>query len=145
LSVERFLAPQDNTHAQALAEIKAGRKVTHWIWWEMPQLARLGHSPRAVEFGLAGLEEASDYLAHPVLKARLLELCTAMLSHAGKSAEDLLGPVDAMKVRSMATLFSRVPGAPDVFEDILETFYNGARCPVSDAATETGGCARPVR
>lgn len=127
--VERFLSPQERTHAQALRELKSGRKVTHWIWWEMPQLASLGRSPRAVKYGLSGLDEAAEYLAHPVLRARLLELCTAMLRHRGTDAATVLGPVDAMKVRSMATLFAAVPDAPPEFQEILDAFYNGEPCP----------------
>lgn len=131
--VERFLEPQAQTHAQALRELTEGRKVSHWIWWELPQLASLGRSHRAVEYGLSGLDEARDYLAHPVLRARLLELCEALLRHRDANATTILGPVDAMKVRSMATLFAAVPDAPPVFAEVLETFYDGEPCPLTRA------------
>lgn len=131
--VDRFLAPQEATHAQALRELTEGRKVTHWIWWEMPQLASLGRSPRAVEYGLSGLDEAAEYLAHPVLRARLVELCEALLRHRGRDVEAILGPVDAMKLRSMATLFAAVPGAPPVFREVLDAFHDGAPCPLTRA------------
>jgi uncharacterized protein (DUF1810 family) len=131
--VARFLEPQAQTHAQALREVTEGRKVSHWIWWEFPQLAALGRSPRAVEYGLSGLDEAAAYLEHPLLKARLVELCAALLSHRGTEAEAILGPVDALKVRSMATLFAAVPGAPPVFDEVLQAFFGGERCPLTTA------------
>ena len=131
--VGRFLSAQEATHAHALRELTEGRKVSHWIWWEMPQLASLGRSPRAVHYGLAGVDEAADYLGHPVLRARLVELCEALLSHRNTDAETILGPVDAMKVRSMATLFAAVPDAPPVFREVLDAFYDGQPCPLTRA------------
>lgn len=131
--VQRFLGPQEATHVQALRELTDGRKITHWIWWEMPQLASLGRSSRAVAYGLSGLDEAAEYLAHPVLRARLLELCAALLRHRGTDAATILGHVDAMKVRSMATLFAAVPDAPAEFRDILDAFYGGESCPLTRA------------
>ena len=128
LDLERFISQQDASHAQALAELRAGLKLSHWIWWELPQLRGLGRSARAHEYGLADLEEATRYLAHPVLGPRLVEMCMALLMHARKPPESILGPVDALKVRSMATLFSHVPGAPAVFKDVLEGFYGGFAC-----------------
>jgi len=133
--IERFLEPQAQTHAQALRELTEGRKVSHWIWWEMPQLATLGRSHRATEYGLSGLDEAGEYLAHPVLRARLVELCEAMLQHRDSDAGAILGPVDALKARSMATLFASVPNAPSVFDEILDTFYGGEPCPLTRAET----------
>ncbi|MEP1536176.1 MAG: DUF1810 domain-containing protein [Paracoccaceae bacterium] len=129
--MQRFLDAQDGTHAQALAELRAGRKVTHWIWWEMPQLASLGRSSYARDYGIADLDEAAAYLAHPTLRARLIELCDALLDHKGEDPERILGDIDALKVRSMATLFAAVPNAPTVFADLLDTFYNGDRCPLT--------------
>ena len=134
MSLERYLEPQERTHTDALRELRAGRKVTHWIWWEMPQLASLGRSPRAVTYGLADLEEAKAYLGHDILRKRLLELCEALLSHARKPPEDILGAVDAMKVRSMATLFESMPDAPDIFRAILDEMYGGGRCPLTLSA-----------
>lgn len=129
--LERFLPRQEATHARALAELKAGRKVTHWIWWEMPQLRSLGRSQRAQDYGLADLDEATRYLAHPVLGPRLVEMCEALLSHPTLDADQILGPVDALKVRSTATLFAASPGAPDVFRDLLDQFYGGTACPLT--------------
>lgn len=131
--LERFLLPQDMTHAKALAEMRGGLKLSHWMWWEFPQLRSLGKSKRAVDYGLKDLNEATRYLAHPVLGARLLEMCMALMMHQGKSPEAIMGPVDAMKLRSMATLFAAVPGAPAVFGDILSVFYANISCPQTKA------------
>lgn len=135
--LERFLLPQDMTHAKALAEMRGGLKLSHWMWWEFPQLRSLGKSKRAVDYGLKDLNEATRYLAHPVLGARLLEMCLALMMHQGKSPEAIMGPVDAMKLRSMATLFAAVPGAPAVFRDILTVFYADISCPQTKALLAT--------
>ena len=129
----RFLPRQDETHAQALAELRAGRKVTHWIWWEIPQLRVLGRSSRAHDYGLADLDEAERYLAHPVLGARLIALCDALLLHEGEAPEAILGGVDALKLRSSMTLFAAIAGAPDVFARVLEAFFDGQRCDVTQS------------
>ncbi|MEQ9692925.1 DUF1810 family protein [Shimia sp. SDUM112013] len=131
--LDRFLGPQDQTHAQALGELRSGRKLTHWIWWEMPQLRSLGRSQRARDYGLADLDEAQRYLAHPVLGPRLVALCEALLLHSREPPESILGPVDALKVRSMATLFAAVPEAPAVFKALLDIFYEGQPCPLTVA------------
>ena len=127
--LERFLMPQEMTHAKALAEVRAGLKLSHWIWWEFPQLRDLGKSKRATDYGLKDLDEAREYLAHPVMGTRLVELSMAMMMHQSKGPEAILGPVDAMKLRSCATLFAKVPGAPAVFKDILRAFFSGVECP----------------
>lgn len=131
--LERFLLPQEMTHAKALAEMRGGLKLSHWMWWEFPQLRGLGKSKRAVDYGLKDLNEATEYLAHPVLGARLLEMCMALMMHQGKSPEAIMGPIDAMKLRSMATLFAAVPGAPAVFRDILSVFFADISCPQTKA------------
>lgn len=131
--LERFLMPQEMTHSKALAEMRGGLKLSHWMWWEFPQLRSLGKSKRAVDYGLKDLDEATEYLAHPVLGAHLLEMCMALMMHQDKSPESIMGPVDALKLRSMATLFAAVPGAPAVFNDILTVFYAGVVCPKTKA------------
>ncbi|QTN36978.1 DUF1810 domain-containing protein [Cognatishimia activa] len=130
--LERFLGPQELTHAKALSEMRAGLKLSHWIWWEFPQLRGLGTSVKSVKYGLADLSEARFYLAHPLLGPRLVELSMALMAHRGAAPEAVLGPVDARKVQSMATLFSRIDGAPAVFQDILDGFYGGMRCMRTD-------------
>ena len=125
----RFVEAQEDDYADALAEIEAGAKRTHWIWYVFPQLEGLGSSPRARHFGLAGPGEAAAYLAHPVLGPRLIRIAEAALAHAGTPAERLMGSgIDAAKLRSCATLFARVPGAPPVFDRLLETYYHGRPC-----------------
>jgi len=128
-NLDRFLRRQEETHAQALAELRVGRKLTHWIWWELPQLRTLGRSRRTHDYGLADLDEATRYLAHPILGPRLVEMSDALLTHSNRTAIDILGPVDALKLRSTATLFAAVPGAPDVFQHLLDQFYDGTSCP----------------
>ncbi|MHA6347324.1 DUF1810 domain-containing protein [Roseivivax sp. CAU 1761] len=135
-ALEEFVAAQDPVWDRVTAELRAGRKESHWIWWVFPQLATLGRSQRAVHFGLAGRDEAAAYLAHPVLGPRLVEAAALLLGHAGTPPEDILGPVDAMKVRSSMTLFEAVPGAPRAFTLVLERLYDGDRCAATRAALE---------
>jgi uncharacterized protein (DUF1810 family) len=130
----RFLDAQDaeGTYDAALAELRAGRKTTHWMWFVFPQIAGLGRSPTAQHYALASLAEAAAYLADPVLGDRLRESAAALLTHEGRSAEAILGGVDALKLRSSMTLFARAdPGEP-LFAAVLERFYGGE----ADPATE---------
>lgn len=133
MDLDRFLAPQEETFAAALAELKRGRKEGHWMWWIFPQLAALGRSGTARAYGIADLAEAEAYLAHPVLGPRLLGAARAMLGHRGKDAGLVLGGIDAMKLRSCATLFAAVPGAPPEFRAILDAFYEGKADPLTEA------------
>ena len=132
--LDRFLAPQEQSFATALAELKRGRKESHWMWWIFPQLGALGRSGTAKVFGIADLAEAEAYLAHPVLGPRLLEAARAMLAHRGREPASVLGGVDAMKLRSCATLFAALPGAPPEFRALLEAFYGGEADPLTEAA-----------
>ncbi|TNF12142.1 MAG: DUF1810 family protein [Rhodobacteraceae bacterium] len=128
----RFHAPQDATYPTALRELRHGRKTTHWIWWIFPQLASLGRSPRATEYGIADLDEARAYLADPVLRARLVEASEMVLSHAGTPIAQIMGEIDAVKLRSCATLFEAASnGKEPVFARLLDTFYDGERCPLT--------------
>ncbi len=124
-SLDRFVRAQEKDYAQALAEIKAGRKQSHWIWYILPQLRELGRSPMAQEYGITDSSEAAAYLAHPVLGPRLVACVHAILGHADRTAVEILGEVDAMKFRSCLTLFHAVaPGEP-CFADALQVFYDG--------------------
>ena len=127
--LERFVAAQEGTYATALAELKRGRKESHWMWWIFPQLASLGRSGTAKAYGIADLGEAEAYLAHPVLGPRLLEAVRAMLAHEGTDPARVLGGIDAVKLRSCATLFAAVPGAPSEFQVLLDAFYEGEADP----------------
>jgi uncharacterized protein (DUF1810 family) len=129
--LNRFVAAQEGSYATALAELRRGRKESHWMWWIFPQLAALGRSPTAKAYGIADLAEAAAYLAHPLLGPRLREAMAAMLAHRGRTAESVLGSVDAMKLRSCATLFAAVPGAGPEFRDVLEAFYEGEGDPLT--------------
>ncbi|GGA99789.1 DUF1810 domain-containing protein [Allosediminivita pacifica] len=135
-TIQEFLDAQDESWPVALRELETGQKLTHWIWWIFPQLEELGRSPRARHFGLSGAGEAEEYLAHPVLGARLVTASRTLLKHSDSSAEEILGPVDALKVRSCMTLFEAAPGADPVFSQVISTFYGGERCPVTRARLE---------
>ena len=125
--LNRFVRAQEHSYAQALSEIKAGRKYTHWIWYVFPQLKGLGRSENSYYYGLDSLAEAASYLAHPVLGSRLREITLALLEHSGKNPSDIFGGIDATKVRSSMTLFDKVcPG--DIFASVLDEFYYGRRC-----------------
>lgn len=129
--LDRFIEAQNakyyGSYASALKEIQQGRKTTHWIWYVFPQLECLGHSSTALYYGITDRQEATQYLNHPTLGGRLREISEALLQHKAKAAHDILGDIDAMKVRSCMTLFDAI--APnDIFEQVLATFYGGERC-----------------
>ena len=129
LDPERFLAAQRQVWARVKAELAAGRKESHWMWFIFPQLGALGRSATAKHFGLDDLQAARSYLAHPVLGRRLAEAARLMLRHRGQPPEAVLGGTDAIKLRSSMTLFSRVPGADPVFAEVLAAFHGGEECP----------------
>ena len=126
-NLQRFLDAQKNDYADALHEIKQGYKQSHWIWFIFPQMRGLGMSYMAEYYGISSIEEARAYLDHPTLRARLLEISTALLKHKGKStAYEILGTIDAIKVRSSVTLFDHImPHA--IFAKVLDAFYNSQR------------------
>jgi uncharacterized protein (DUF1810 family) len=127
-TLDRFIQAQQGRYEQALAELRAGRKTGHWIWFVLPQLRGLGRSTMAHEYGIAGRAEAEAYLGHPVLGARLRKCVRTVLAHEGTSPERILGDVDAMKLRSCLTLFETVAGGPDdLFGQALERLYRGER------------------
>ena len=130
MSLDRFVEAQAGTYDSALAELSAGRKRTHWMWFVFPQLAGLGTSPAARRYAIAGLAEARDYLAHPVLGPRLVEAARALLGVEGRSAGQILGHPDEEKLRSSMTLFAAAADDPTVFRAVLDRYYDGP-----DAAT----------
>ena len=125
MDLERFVDAQAGTYDRALAELRAGRKTSHWMWWIFPQVAGLGRSSTAAAYGVADLDEASAYLRHEVLGPRLVECCRALLALEDVSAERVLGSVDAMKLRSSMTLFAHADPSEPVFRDVLERLYDG--------------------
>ncbi|WBH18244.1 DUF1810 domain-containing protein [Sphingomonas radiodurans] len=133
--LERFVIAQQGIYPAALAELKAGRKTTHWMWFVFPQLRGLGRSATALQYGIASLAEARAYLDHPLLGARLHEAVGALVTVRG-SAEAILGIVDAMKLRSMLTLFAVAASDPAPFDAALERFFGGDRDPATIAILE---------
>ena len=125
-SLDRFVRAQASTWDAALAEITAGAKHGHWIWFIFPQLAGLGLSSTARHYAIEDLAEARAYLAHPVLGPRLIEATRAMLAHREQRPEAILGAVDAMKLRSSLTLFEAAGGDP-LFGEAIDAFYAGER------------------
>ncbi len=130
--LERFVSAQRHAYDEALAELRRGRKTGHWIWFVFPQLAGLGRSGMSQLYAIGSLEEAVAYLAHPVLGPRLRECANALLEHRGRTAESILGGIDAIKVRSSMTLFHRAAPNERVWAEVLDAFYAG----VPDAATD---------
>lgn len=121
MPVGRFVEAQDGVYEEALAEIVAGRKRSHWMWFVFPQIAGLGSSPTAQHYAIRDLAEAREYLAHPVLGPRLRECARATLRHD----KVIFGYPDDLKLRSSMTLFARAADDPAVFEQVLERFYEG--------------------
>jgi len=127
--LERFVQAQDQggTYDRALAELHAGRKTSHWMWFVFPQIAGLGRSAMAQRYAIESLDEARAYLDHPVLGPRLRECAAALTAHSGSSAEEVLGGIDAMKLRSSMTLFSLAAPGEAVFADVLDEYFGGER------------------
>ncbi len=122
--LQRFLDAQQGDYEHALAEVRNGRKYSHWIWYIFPQLKGLGMSYNSQYYGISGKEEAEAYLAHPVLGERLREITSAFLQLKSKTAEEVFGSLDAMKVLSCMTLFNEVdPG--DLFRQVIDRYYQG--------------------
>ena len=124
-TLQRFVDAQDRVYGAALGELRRGRKETHWMWFVFPQLAGLGHSPMAQRFAISGLEEASAYLAHPILGARLVECTGAVNAITGHSAHNIFSSPDDMKFHSSMTLFSKAAAADNVFEQALDLYFKG--------------------
>ena len=130
--LERFVEAQKRDYKIALEEVRSGQKWTHWIWYIFPQMYGLGHSCYANLYGIRDRKEAEEYLKDKTLGKRLREITSTLLQHEGKSAEEIFGELDAMKVRSSMTLFDAVcPN--DMFAEVLEKFYNGERCGITIA------------
>ena len=126
---QHFLDAQAPVYETALAELRSGRKRTHWIWFIFPQLAGLGSSPRVQRFGLHSLEEARAYLAHPILGTRLIQCTNGLLYHDGLTAEQILGPVDALKLRSSMTLFAAASEGEYIFQAVLGSLFEAVPDP----------------
>ncbi len=125
--LNRFLPAQEEDYPQALSEVKSGRKRSHWMWYIFPQYEGLGTSPTARLYSIKSAAEARAYLSHPVLGQRLTECFEAALSVEGKSAHEIFGSPDDMKLKSCATLFATVSPPGSVFEQLLEKYFEGER------------------
>jgi uncharacterized protein (DUF1810 family) len=129
--LSRFVSAQAGSYDRALAELRRGRKTSHWMWYVFPQVAGLGHSPMAQRYAIASLAEARAYLAHPVLGPRLRECC-AVVAAAPPGAEDIFGGIDAMKLRSCVTLFRRAQPDEAVFQQVLDRHFGGQPDPLTE-------------
>jgi uncharacterized protein (DUF1810 family) len=132
--LERFVAAQDagGTYEHAIAELRRGRKVSHWMWFVFPQIAGLGHSPTSRLYAITSLAEAMAYLAHPVLGRRLRECAAIVGGLQGRTADQVFGGTDAQKLRSCMTLFTHASPDEPVFRQVLDQFFGA----VADPATE---------
>ena len=125
--LERFVQAQDagGTFQRAVAELRAGRKVSHWMWFVFPQVEGLGLSAMSQRYAISGLAEARAYLQHPVLGTRLVDCATVLAATDGKSAAEILGAVDAMKLRSSMTLFAAAAPDQPAFSAVLTKYFSG--------------------
>lgn len=123
--LSRFLKAQEHDYERALGEIRAGRKRSHWMWYIFPQIQGLGFSSTAQYYAICDLQEAKDYLAHPVLGARLKEISSALLDLEGLSASEIFGYPDDLKLRSCMTLFRMADLNEPIFLEVLEKYYDG--------------------
>lgn len=121
----RFLEAQNQMYLTALTEVKKGSKKSHWMWFIFPQVKGLGTSETARYFGLNGISEATEYLKHPVLGRHLVEISQALLALEGKTANQIFGTPDDLKLRSCMTLFAAVENSNPVFSRVLEKYFNG--------------------
>jgi uncharacterized protein (DUF1810 family) len=129
--LRRYVDAQDAVYETVLAELRNGAKRSHWIWFVFPQLRGLGRSPTAARFGIASLEEASAYLAHPVLGRRLRECTRLVAAIDGRSVDEIFGWPDNLKVRSSMTLFARATDDDADFRTVLDKFYGGEEDPAT--------------
>jgi uncharacterized protein (DUF1810 family) len=127
MDLERFVRAQESagTYQHAVAELRRGRKTSHWMWFVFPQIAGLGRSAMALAYAIDNLAEAQAYLAHPVLGPRLVECAELVASHRGLSAEQIFGGIDAIKLRSSMTLFAHAAPDQEVFGQVIEQYFEG--------------------
>ena len=133
--LERFVLAQDagDTFAAAVGELRAGRKVGHWMWYVFPQISGLGMSPMSRRYAISSLEEARRYLAHPILGTRLEECTRVLTGLGGRTAQDIFGSIDAVKLRSSMTLFARANPADPLFCEVLDRYFGGHADDATDA------------
>ena len=127
MDLERFVKAQDSagTYQRAVAELRGGRKTTHWMWFIFPQIAGLGRSEMAQAYAISDLADAQAYLAHPILGPRLIECAEIVAAQQGRSAEQIFGGVDAIKLRSSMTLFAHAAPDQTIFQQVIDQYYDG--------------------
>jgi uncharacterized protein (DUF1810 family) len=138
--LERFVSAQNQggTYDSAIIELRAGRKRSHWMWFVFPQIAGLGQSPTSRRYAIKSLDEARAYLDHPVLGPRLTDCAGVLAGLQGRSAEEIFGDIDAMKLRSSMTLFAHADPANPVFGDVLDAYFGGVRDPATERLLAIG-------
>ncbi|MBG0771913.1 MAG: DUF1810 domain-containing protein [Anaerolineaceae bacterium] len=127
-NLQRFITAQDPVFTEVVAELRSGRKRTHWMWFVFPQIAGLGFSPTSQFYAISAVAEARAYLAHPVLGHRLRQCVAILLSGEGSSAFAIFGQPDTMKFQSSLTLFAGITEVGSVFDQALEKYFKGERC-----------------
>lgn len=139
--LERFIAAQDRgrTYEAAVGELRAGRKRSHWMWFVFPQIAGLGQSPTSRRYAISSLAEARAYLAHPILGPRLIESARIVHKLEGRSASDIFGGIDAVKLRSSMTLFARADPENPAFGEVLEKYFGGVPDEATDRLLDAAG------
>jgi len=125
--LDRFVNAQRGNYEIALEEVKSGLKRSHWMWYVFPQIHGLGFSSTAQFYAIKDLQEAADYLAHPILGARLLQICELLIKQQSTSASKIFGYPDNLKLHSSMTLFAEIEGAHPIFEKVLEKFFRGEK------------------
>lgn len=125
--LSRFMKAQDGVYDRVLAELKSGRKRSHWMWYIFPQIDGLGYSATSKYYAIKSMEEAKEYLNHPALGLRLLECAEAVLAVEGRSVSDILGYPDDLKLKSSMTLFASVADPDSVFARVLDKYFQGER------------------
>ena len=124
-SLSIFLEAQQNIYPQVVKELESGKKTTHWMWFIFPQIDGLGHSSKAKYYSIKTIEEAKEYLMHPILGKRLLECTNIIAGIENKTADEIFGYIDTIKLRSCITLFKFIAPEQKVFNDILKKYFNG--------------------
>lgn len=123
--LNRFIEAQDSSYNNAIRELRAGQKSSHWSWFVLPQVIGLGSSAMSIKYALSGLDEAKAYFNHPILGTRLKETIATLIVHEGTNASHILGDVDAKKLQSCLTIFNLVDNHEDLFQKALDKYFDG--------------------
>jgi len=126
-NLDRFIEAQEKNYEDALSEIKKGKKTSHWMWYVFPQIAGLGHSDTAKFYAIEDLDEAKAFLNHPILGKRLVDISTALLIHQDKTAHEILGSPDDVKLHSSMTLFNHIDKENEIFSEVLAKYFDNKR------------------